>query len=105
MVEDGLKYNLIHNSTYGSVPCRTAQDAVMEKFMSIDMMRVQKMSGAIFNCDAKGFCDRIVVPLQSIASRSLGAPKEVAIFFARFWRGFENYVRTKHGISNTSYPS
>ena len=105
MIENGMKYNQIHPSAYGSVPQRTAQDAAMEKVMSIDIMRVTKRSGAIFDCDAKGCYDRIVASLQSISSRRLGVPRTTALFFSRFWRVCEHHVKTRHGISKSTYTS
>ena len=42
MVKNALDRGHIHNSAYGSVPKRSAQDAVMEKVLSFDMMRTKK---------------------------------------------------------------
>ena len=43
---------LIYNSEYGSVPRRTAQDALLHKVLTIDTMRRPKQAGTIFECDA-----------------------------------------------------
>ena len=105
MVYNALKRGQLHPAAYGSVPHRTAQDAILEKTMSLDLMRLNRSCGAMLDCDAKGCYDRIVAPLQSIASRRLGVPKNESIFFARFWRGCEHFVCTKFGISKDSYRS
>ena len=105
MIENALKHDEIHPSAYGSVPQRTAQDAVMEKTLSMDVLRVTKKTGAIFDCDAKGCYDRIVAPLQTVASRRLGVPRTTAIFFARFWKLCTHYVKTRFGISKNAYTS
>ena len=105
MVANALKLGELHPSAYGSVPQRTAQDAVMEKTISLDIMRVTKTTGAIFDCDAKGCYDRIVSSLQTISSRRLGVPRTTAIFFARFWRFCRHFVKTRHGTSRNSYMS
>ena len=105
MIENGLEHNQIHPSAYGSVPKRTAQDAAMEKVMSLDIIRITKRTGAIFDCDAKGCYDRIVAPLQSIASRRLGVTRTTSLFFSRFWRVCEHHVKTRHGISKSAYAS
>ena len=105
MVENGLKHNQIHPSAYGSVPKRTAQDAAMEKVLSIDIMRITKRTGAIFDCDAKGCYDRIVAALQSISNRRLGVSRTTSLFFSRFWRVCEHHVKTKFGISKLNYAS
>ena len=87
MVYQALEKGQIHQSAYGSVPHRTAQDAVVEKIGSLDMMRILKISGAIFDCDAKGCYDRIIPALQTIFSRRLGIPIRTAIFLATLWHG------------------
>ena len=63
MVETALKQGEIHLSAYGSVLKRTTHDAVMEKTLSLDIMRIQKINGAIFDCDAKVCYDRIIAAL------------------------------------------
>jgi len=105
MVANAIKHGAIHPSAYGSVPKRTAQDAAMEKTMSLDMIRVTKRNAAIFDCDAKGCYDRIVAALQTVANRRLGVKRKIAIFFARFWRSCEHHVKTRHGISKEYYVS
>ena len=105
MVSNALKHNLIHPSTYGSVPLRTAQDAVLEKVLSLDIMRIRKISGAIFDCDAKSCYDRIIAALQSITCRRLGIPRTTSMFFARFWSVCRHYVRTRHGTSSDFFVS
>ena len=42
MINNALKRGLVHKSAYGSVPKRTAQDAVMEKVLSYDSFRTRK---------------------------------------------------------------
>ena len=103
MVDKALKEGLIHPSAYGSVPQRTAQDAVLEKILSIDMMRVKKLTGAIFDCDAKGCYDRIIPALQTIFSRRLGVPIKTARLFAMLWSVCKHHVRTRNGVSSECY--
>ena len=105
MIINAVQHGEIHPSAYGSVPKRTAQDAAMEKTLSLDMMRFTKRNGAMFDCDAKGCYDRIVAALQTVSSRRLGVTRKTAIFFARFWRMCEHHVKTRHGISKDLYVS
>ena len=105
MIQNALKRDLVHSSTYGSIPNRTAQDAVMEKTLSLDMMRVKKVSGAVFDCDAKGCYDRIIAALQSVTCRRLGITRTTSLFFARMWRVCRHFVRTRHGTSSDFYMS
>ena len=105
MVANAMKFNQLHPSTYGSIPHRTAQDAVLEKTISMDIMRIKKTNGAIFDCDAKGCYDRIIAALQSVTCRRLGVPRTTSLFFARFWALCKHFVRTRHGTSKDSYMS
>ena len=105
MIQNALDKTLIHESAYGSVPNRSAQDAVLEKTLSLDILRVTKKTGAIFDCDTKGCYDRIVASLQTVTNRRLGVPRKTAIFFARFWRICEHFVKTRFGISKGSFTS
>ena len=60
MVHSANDKNLIHTVAYRSVPGRTAQGALLQKVLTLDMMRQLKQAGAIFECDATGCYDRIV---------------------------------------------
>ena len=103
MVRNALDRGLIHPSTYGSIPNRTAQDAAIEKLWSLDMIRTQRISGAIFDCDAKGCYDRIIAALQTITCRRWGVPRTTALFFARLWRVCKHFIRTRFGTSDDFY--
>ena len=105
MVRNALKHDQVHTSAYGSIPRRTAQDAVLEKILSLDLIRVKKISGAIFDCDAKGCYDRIIPALQSITCRRLGVPRITSLLFLRFGNRCKHCVRTRHGKSEASYSS
>ena len=103
MVYKALEHGMLHTSAYGYVPQRTAQDAVVEKIISLDLMRIMKISRALFNCDEKGCYDRIIPALQDIFSRRLGIPARTAQFFAKMWYGCKHYVRTKFGVSKNCF--
>ena len=78
---------------------------MLEKVLSLDIMRIHKISGAIFDCDAKSCYDRIIAALQSITCRRLGIPRTTSMFFARFWSVCRHYVRTRHGTSSDFFVS
>ena len=75
MIANSLEKDHIHSSTYGSIPQRTTQDAVIEKVLSMDSLRINKISGAIFDCEAKGCYDRIIAALMTITCRRLEVPR------------------------------
>ena len=54
MVYNALDNGAIHPSAFGSVPGRNAQDALLEKTMTFDMMRIRRSNGTIYDCDAEG---------------------------------------------------
>ena len=69
----------LHSSAYGSVPGRTAQGAIIHKVLTIDMIRQNKLTGAIFECDATGCYDRIFPALMTLHIRRLGFQRNMAI--------------------------
>ena len=99
MVYKALQMGETNNSAYGSVPQRTTQDTVLEKNISLDLIRILRISGALFDCDAKVCYDRIIPVHQTVFSRRLGIPNRTAIFFATLWHGCKHFVRTSFGVS------
>ena len=103
MVYNALDNGAVHPSAFGSVPGRNAQEALLEKTMTFDMMRIRRANGAIYDCDAEGCYDRINPKFSSVHTRRLGMPKNWALFFAIFWSQCSHYVKTKYGISNDAF--
>ena len=103
MVYNALDRDQIHPSAFGSVPGRSAQDALLEKELGFDMMRLTRTEGAIFDCDAKGCFDRIIAKFASIHTTRLGVPPRWSIFFSIFWKECSHYVRTRYGVSKNSF--
>ena len=81
MIFNALKHNEIHESAFGSVPKRNAQDALLEKTLTFHMLILTRSDGAVFDCDAKGCYDRIIPKLVTIHSQRLGMPGSWAQFF------------------------
>ena len=103
MVHNAVDNETIHPSAFGSVPGRNAQDALLEKLISYDMLRIERKNGAIFDCDAKGCYDRILPGFSTLHTRRLGMPTNWAKFFSIFWRKCTHHIRTKFGISEKSF--
>ena len=53
VVNQAVDNKIKHPSAFGSVPGRNAQDALLEKLISYDMLKIERKNGAIFDCDAK----------------------------------------------------
>ena len=103
MIYNALDKDEIHPSAFGSVPKRNAQDALLEKKLTFDMMVLTRTEGAIFDCDAKGCYDRIAPKLSTIHYQRLGMPSSWSQFFSLYWKECVHYVRTRYGISKESY--
>ena len=103
LIFNALKHNEIHESAFGSVPKRNAQDALLEKTLTFHMLILTRSDGAVFDCDAKGCYDRIIPKLVTIHSQRLGMPGSWAQFFSIYWSDCVHYVKTRYGISRKHY--
>ena len=99
MVYNAVDKHLLHDSSYGSTPGRTCQEACIQKVLTMDMMRMTRAVGGVFDCDATGCYDRILPAFQSIHTRRLGLQKNVATFVTKLMYRCKRYVKTKFGIS------
>jgi len=65
----------------------------------IDLMRMLKMVGVMFDCDATGCFDRMLSAFIPVYTRRLGLPKPVDCFVSRLvWR-CKRFVKTKSDVS------
>jgi len=78
-------------------------DAVYKKTLTYDMARILIVTLAIFDNDASGCYDRIIVALGMIAALRLNLPKSGAKMHAGTLKRMKYYVKTKHGISEAFY--
>ena len=105
MVYNALKRKLLHPAAFGSVPGKTAPSAVLHKLLQIENLRLNKKSGALFECDATGCYDRILPSLQGIHTRRLGLSKNTAKVVSESLIKSNRHVGTRHGTSKDSYIS
>ena len=99
MVYHAKDQKCIHPSNYGSVPGKTAQGAILQKKLSIDIIKQRRESGAVFECDATGCYDRILPSLQTLHTRRIGLAKNAAITMSKSLTAMKRYVATKFGQS------
>ena len=93
------KHGLNGHQLYGSRKGRTTYDALITTRVIYDMARVQRSYIiSIFN-DLKGCYDRIRPALNTITTRRMGLPKNIAICHARTLRQMEHMLRTGFGVS------
>ena len=103
MVHNAVNEDLVNPAVFGSVPGKNAQDALLEKKLLFDNLRVTRKQGAIFDCDAKGCYDRIIPKFSTLHTQRLGLPTTWAMFFSIYWKKCQHHVRTKYGISTESF--
>lgn len=108
MIHHAMKHNLIHDGAFGSVPGRTAHGAILHKLLKIEHMRMERKPGILFECDATGCYDRIILSLQTVHTRRLGLRKEVSTVIVGSLQHSKRHISTKFGVSDryiTSTPT
>ena len=102
MVRKAVERGHLHAASYGSTSGQMASSALLRKILIVDQLRIERIAGGIFDCDATGGYDRILPPLASVHLRNLGLSKHISIFLARMIHYMRRHVKTKHGISKQS---
>ena len=77
MMFNAVDKDLLHESSFGSTPGKTCQEASFQKILMMDMFRLWKDFGGIFDCDATGCFDRILPAFQTVHTRRLGLAKKL----------------------------
>ena len=99
LVYNAKQNDIIHPSAFGSVPGRTAQGALIQKKLVIDITKQTKQGGALFECDATGCYDRILPALQTVITRRVGLHENIALTMAMILVNMKRRVGTRFGIS------
>ena len=100
MIYNAVDRSLLHDASYGSTPGRTCQEACIQRTLMMDMMRLMRKVGGLFDCDATGCYDRILPAFQSLHTRRMGLSKEISTFVAKIMFKCRRYVKTKYGVSD-----
>ena len=88
---------------YGSRSGRKAIDQAINKRLYFDILRQQRLNGAICSNDAASCYDRIVHSVAILAMRSQGITKEAMVAMFSTLQQMEHRVRTAYGVSEQSY--
>ncbi len=99
MVHQGEDNNCFGNQQHGSRPRHQCINAVFMKTLTYDLTRILHLSLIMFNNDATGCFDRIMVSLAMIAAFQLGMPRPVARMHSSALLHMKYFVKTTHGIS------
>jgi hypothetical protein len=94
-----VKQNRCDNQAFGSIPGRTAHDALITLQLIYDNARLNKsVIASMFN-DAAGCYDRIRPLLSSICMQKYGCPKPLSRCHALTQRKMIHRVKTSKGVS------
>jgi hypothetical protein len=78
-------------------------DAVHKKTLTYDLAQIMVINLAVFDNDASGCYDRIIVALGMIAALHLRMPCGAVRMHAKVLANMKYYVKTAHGISYAFY--
>jgi hypothetical protein len=70
------------------------------KMLTYDLTRILHLSLIMFDNDATGCFDCIIVSLAMIAALRLGMPRSAAILYSSVLLHMKYYMKMAHGISN-----
>ena len=103
MSRSSEKHHIISNSQYGGRKGRQAQSAVLNKILYYDINNQYVNDYTIIDKDLKANYDRELCTLSALEARKAGAPYAAGLFMNDFIKAQEFHVKTKYGVSNSSF--
>jgi hypothetical protein len=99
LVYQGKDNNCFGKQQHGSWPRHQANNAVHMKTLTYDLTRILQLSLIMFDNDATGCFDWIIISLTMIAALRLGMPRSAAWMHSSVLLHMKYFVKTAHGIS------
>jgi hypothetical protein len=99
----GEDKNCFGKQQHGSCPDHQAINAVHMKTLTYDLTRILWVSLIMFDNDATGCFDRIIVALAMIAALWLGMPHPAAWMHSSALIHMKYFVKMAHGVSEAFY--
>ena len=96
---------LLNNNQWGCRPHRQAEDALMLKELTYNIAHTTKTTLATFDNDATGCFDRVPCTIAMLASRRLGASKNMCRLQADTLQNIQHQLCTAFGLSSSTYNS
>jgi hypothetical protein len=84
---------------------QTCMMPVLNKLMTVQLLIQKKVSGIVFDNDAKVCYDRIISGIALACLRRIGYSKNSAKLLGSLWAQLEHHVCTGFGVSDKSYLS
>jgi hypothetical protein len=103
MMKDGKSYEQLAWEQYGSCEENNAIDQALNKVLSFDLIRHDRMDAAMCSNDAKICYDRIVHSIASILMKQQKVPASACICFFTTLQNLYHTVRTIYGYSKSGY--
>jgi hypothetical protein len=103
MVYQGKDNNCFGEQQHGFLPRHQAMNVVHMKMLTYDLTRILCLVLIMFDNDATGCFDHIIVSLAMIAALQLGMPRPAARLHSSVLLNMKYYVKMAHGISNEYY--
>eukprot|EP00957_Ditylum_brightwellii_P133383 10169906-Ditylum_brightwellii.AAC.1 len=91
------KAGMLSPVQFGNRKCRTALDALLPKVVTMDCLRLFRLSSTILNSDDTACYDRMILELSSPYLQSLGLPKKAAKCSMLLNHDMKHHVKTKAG--------
>ena len=105
LLYEAEQQNLLNNNQWGCRPHRQAEDALLLKELTYNLANTTKTTLATFDNDATGCFDRVPCTIAMLASRRLGANKNMCRMQADTLKHVHHQLRTAFGLSNKTYHS
>ena len=99
LLHHACDHHLIDPNCYGSLPGKSALDAVLTKELEWEIHRLTRKALIQFDNDAASCYDRIPCFLANVASRKYGMSRHVCIVQGRTLKEAKYHLKTKLGIS------
>eukprot|EP00957_Ditylum_brightwellii_P064582 4900739-Ditylum_brightwellii.AAC.1 len=103
LVPHAEKCKYISPVQFGNRKGRTALDALLLKIITMDLLRLFRLNGALLNNDAVACYDRMMLALSSLHLQSLGLPELAATCSVKLNKRMKHHVRTSAGESVEHY--
>jgi hypothetical protein len=78
---------------------------VLNKLLTVQLLIQKKVSGIMFDNEAKGYHDRIISGIALACLRRIGYSKNSVKLLGSLWAQLEHHVCTGIGVSDKSYSS
>jgi hypothetical protein len=98
------KDGIINEYQYGRSH-QTCISPILDKFLTIHILIQKKTNGIVFDKDAKGCYDWIIIRIALLSIRRLGYSKNSVKMLGELFEQLEHHISTGLGVSDISYSS